>query len=702
MKDDILTQALINFNTVQDALQIERAKCTEARRFCWVKGAQWESWGAEQFENKPMFEINKSQLAVTRINNEYRENRISVTFLPEDGTVSEESTESLNSLYRDSEKSSSSAYIDNAFLEGITGGIGAWRVRSEYEDDYSDDNDFQEIKFEPIYDADSSVFFDLGSKRQNKSDATECWVISSIPKKQYIEKYEDNPASWPKYNYLRAFDWTVNDVVYIGEYYHVEEKTEIIRWFGSITGDEKRVTPDQFKDADFMDELTATGYTLSRKKPIKRLRVHKYIMSGGKILEDCGYIAGPRIPIVIYYAKYMYIDNIERASGHIEVCMDSQRLLNMQRSKLAEISSLSSIEKPIFYPAQVLGHEHRWAQDNIQNYPYMLINPTYDQNGQFIPGGQVGSTKAPELPPAMAALLQLTDTDLGDLLGNQQNGEMVKSNQGDIATELIQSQIAMQTSGYMSNLAIALEWSAKIWLGMAKELYVDPGRKMKGVTTSDKPKQIELMKPTIASDGSIDYENNFVAIKNMDVVVEIGPSSASKRSATEKGLVGLLRIVPDQETQAVLSSMIMANSEGEGMGELRPYFRDKLIKLGAITPTKDEAAKIADQQKAAADQPAEPDANTKFLEASATEAEAKAQNYKAQTLKILKEVEQVHAQTQLTLANAKKAEADALSIVAELDMAKREHFMDTVERLGVDESQPEPATEAINNIEETE
>jgi hypothetical protein len=60
---------------------------------------------------------------------------------------------------------------DNAFEEAVGGGIGAWRLRTVYEDDEDEDNDRQRIMFEPIFDADSSVFFDLNSKRQDKSDA---------------------------------------------------------------------------------------------------------------------------------------------------------------------------------------------------------------------------------------------------------------------------------------------------------------------------------------------------------------------------------------------------------------------------------------------------------------------------------------------------------------------------------------------------
>ena len=44
-----------------------------------------------------------------------------------------------------------------------------------------DEDDRQRIRFEPIYDADSSIYFSLGAKRQDKSDAKSCYVLIFVP-----------------------------------------------------------------------------------------------------------------------------------------------------------------------------------------------------------------------------------------------------------------------------------------------------------------------------------------------------------------------------------------------------------------------------------------------------------------------------------------------------------------------------------------
>ena len=193
---DIHTEALRDFDNIQTAMRDERIQCLEDRRFYSIAGAQWEGPLEEQFENKPRFEVNKIALSVMRIINEYRNNRITVDFVPKDGSTDVELASTCDALYRASEQDSGAdeAY-DNAFEEAVGGGFGAWRLRNIYVDEEDDESDEQKIVFEPIYDADSSVFFDLDAKRQDKGDATRCFVITSMTRESYKAKYDDDPLT---------------------------------------------------------------------------------------------------------------------------------------------------------------------------------------------------------------------------------------------------------------------------------------------------------------------------------------------------------------------------------------------------------------------------------------------------------------------------------------------------------------------------
>jgi len=678
---NIHAEALAEFDNIQSALRDERLQCLADRRFYSLAGSQWEGPLGEQFENKPKMEVNKVHLAVIRIINEYRNNRITVDFVSKEGEEYDKLADACDGLYRaDEQDSVADEAYDNAFEEAVGGGFGAWRLRTVYEDDEDPDDDRQRIKIEPIYDADSSVFFDLEAKRQDKSDAKRCFVITSMTREAYKDAWGDDPSDWPKLIHQYEFDWCTPDVVYVAEYYRVEESSELVRIFRNIAGEEERYTQADFdSDEALEDSLAAVGTVEVRQKRYKTRKVRKYILSGGKVLDDCGYIAGKCIPIVPVYGKRWFVDNVERCMGHVRLAKDAQRLKNMQLSKLGEISALSSVEKPILTPEQVAGHQVMWAEDNLRDYPYLLINPITDASGNQQVAGPVAYTKSPNIPPAMAALLQVTEQDMQDILGNPQNADKMVSNISGKAVEMIQQRLDMQTFIYMSNFSKGMRRCGEIWLSMAREVYGEEGRRMKTVAQTGEVGNVELMKPTIDTEtGEVVLENDLSEAK-FDVSVEVGPSSSSKRAATVRALTGMLQISDDPETKQVLQAMAMMNMEGEGIGDIRQFFRKRLVSMGVIKPTEEEAAMMAEQTQ---NQPQDP--NAIYLQAAAEEAVAKAAQARANTVK--------------TVADAELSRARTVETLAKVDMQSTDHALNLAREIGgavANQSQEMPQSNMI-------
>ena len=640
------SEALHQFNDIQTALRDERLQCLQDRRFYSLCGAQWEGPLYDQYENKPKFEVNKIMLAVIRIVNEYRNNRITVDYVSKDGTDNARLAEVCDGLYRADEQASvaDEAY-DNAFEEAVGGGIGAWRLRTVYEDEENDEDDRQRIRMEPIFDADSSVFFDLNAKRQDKSDAKYAFVVTSMTRESYKETYNDDPTDWPKIIHQYEFDWATPDVVFVAEYYKIEEKTETIRIFEAIDGTEERYTAADFENDETLEEtLMAIGTTEVRQKRVKRMRVRKYIMSGGRVLEDAGYIAGKNIPIVVVYGKRWFVDNVERCMGAVRLAKDAQRLKNMQLSKLGEISALSSVEKPIMLPEQVAGHQLMWAEDNLRDYPYLLVNPVTGADGSTQITGPVAYTRSAAIPPAMAALLQITEQDMQDILGNPQGADKIVSGVSGKAVEMIQTRVDMQTFIYMSNFAKGMKRCGEIWLSMAKEIYVENKRKMKTIAPTGESSMVELMKPVIDTETGAMVMENDLSTATFDVVAEVGPSSSSKRAATVRALTGMLQITTDPETAQVLTAMAMMNMEGEGVGDANAYFRKKLLRMGVVQPTDDEAQELMAEMQG---KPQDP--NAMYLQAAAEGELAKAAKARADTVETVASAELKRAQTLETL-----------------------------------------------------
>lgn len=670
-KADILEEVLRKVGRAQTVSRDERKMALQDRRFNSILGAMWEGNFEQQFQNKPKFEVNKIQLSTTRILNEYRANRIGVEFIPKYGNDNPQLIDACAGLYRaDEQDGRGEEAFDNGFEEGINGGIGAWRLRTEYVRD-DDESDEQRIIFDPINDADTCVYFDLDAKRQDKSDAKWGCILTAHQRRDYETEYDDdtsiwgNIASFPKYITENYNDWLTPDVVYIAQFYRVEEVSTPYVWYKGLNGDIQKFEADKV-DADKKKELIATGFKKTKSKSIKVRRIRKFTCSAGKLLKDGGYIAGKEIPIVVYYGKRWWIDNVERSAGHVRYAKDAQRLKNMQLSKLAEISALSSVEKPIFTPAQILGHSTMWERDNIENYPFLLINAVTGADGQPMAIGPQAYTKSPPVPQSLAALLQLTEQDIQDILGNQEAGEQVQANQSGIAVELIQEKLDMQSYIYISNFEKAMKRSGEIWLSMAKDVYIEDRRKMKTLDKSGKMGTLELKQPIVSKTTGVPTIGNDLTEANFDCVAKAGPNTASKRANLTKQMAGMLQFIQDPQTISILVSMIMMNIEGEGVEDVRKYFRQRLLQMGVVTPTPEEQK---DLQAQAANQ--QPDPQTTYLNAAAAEAKATAASKVADMELTAAKVELTKAQAAAAVKGMQSTEIEnALKVIDSLTAAQ--------------------------------
>jgi hypothetical protein len=285
-----------------------------------------------------------------------------------------------------------------------------------------------------------------------------------------------------------------------------------------------------------------------------------------------------------------------------------------------------------------------WAEDNIKDYPYLLVNPITGPNGEQTISGPIAYTKSPQIPPAMAALLQITETDMQDILGNPQGADKMVSGMSGKAVEMIQTRVDMQAFIYMSNFAKGMKRCGEIWLSMARDIYVEDKRKMKTIALTGESSVVELMKPAIDTETGAMVMENDLSAATFDVVAEVGPSSSSKKQATVRALTGMIQLTQDPETANVLTAMAMMNMEGEGLSDTNAYFRKKLLRMGVVKPTEEEAQELMAEMQG---KPQDP--NAMYLQAAAEEATAKAAQARASTVKTVADAELSRAKTLETL-----------------------------------------------------
>lgn len=650
---DIHREALAEFSDIWAVQEPIRHECFEDRRFSDERGAQWEGALGEQFANKPRFEVNKTHLAIQRIVNDIRNNPVSVNFVSKDMDDASKTAEACNSLMRaDMQDSDGEDCEINAVQEAVKGGFGAYRLRADYEDEDDPQEERQRIIWETINDADLSVFYDLDARRMDKSDARRCFVLVPYTYSAYKDEFGDEPTSWPTDTSSNwgSFKWVTANTVWVAEYYR---KTERKYWEVTFTGPADSVEVVRLDDLDEekANDLSVRGFTETSRRRVSEKTVKKYIMDGREVKEDAGEVPGGVIPVIPVYGKQFFLDGIEHCTGHVRNAKDPQRLVNMTRSKVAEIAMFSSVEKPIFAGEQIAVHQQLWADDDVNDYKYLLAEPLRNANGDIAHIGPLSYTKPPQVPPALAALIQVTEQDLSDVLGNQQNGEQVVSNIAAKTVEMVQEKLDMQTFIYADNFAKAKKRAAQVWLCMARVLYGEKGRKMRGIDDAGDESVIEIGRPVKKPDSGMVFEND-IANAEMRIVAEVGPSTSTKRKGMVHTLAQIMAVTSDPETKAVLEGLVLMNVEGDGMRDVNAWARKRLVKAGAIEPTEQEA-----QDMAQAAQNAKPDANQQYLEAAAQEAAAKAGKAAADT-------ELTKAKTLETLSNIENANTDqALAIL---------------------------------------
>jgi hypothetical protein len=176
---------------------------------------------------------------------------------------------------------------------------------------------------------------------------------------------------------------------------------------------------------------------------------------------------------------------------------------------------------------------------------------------------------------------------------------------------------------------------------------------MKTIAPTGDSNVVELMKPMIDTETGAMVMENDLSTATFDVVAEVGPSSSSKRAATVRALTGMLQITTDPETAQVLTAMAMMNMEGEGVGDANAYFRKKLLRMGVVQPTEDEAQELMAEMQG---KPQDP--NAMYLQAAAEEATAKAAKARADTVETVASAELKRAQTIKTLSEVEMETQD--------------------------------------------
>lgn len=614
-----------DFERGRNQIEEQRDMCNDDIRFVTTPAAQWEGFLREQFSNRPRFELDMISQAINRFFGEWLTNRFSVKYRPENGAADKEAN-ILSGLYRKDERRCGGDFaIDNAVLEGIQGGMGAWKITTEYVDEEDEENEEQKIVFEPVYSAHASLVWDPNAKRMDKADAKWCFILHELDSESLQEQFPDaDLASFSHVNDRREFNWNSNTNTYfIAERYGiVEKKTKAIIYKHPVTGEKRTYFKEEIEDV--LDDLSDMGFEFVSEKRVKRRTVEKCILGGSsEYLEKPQIIPGKSIPIIPFYAYWTYTDGQEFFWGLVRKLKDAQRLFNMQVSSLAEIAATSVKQVPIFYPEQVSGHENNWSQAHLGKKNYQLVNPMRDLQGNILPHTQ-GMVSPPIVDPALGALLDVTANHVQKETGVAPQ-QVNDPDASGVAINAAAQLVNMNTQSIMKNIQKANMRSGQIYREIAADVYSEPTM-MTLLEEDDTESTVQLFDSAIDKDtGKLIFLND-ITKGQFEVVVDVGPAYATRRQETVSDLNKIMDTLAStqegQEYMPILLGMLVENMEGTNLDDLKDFNNKKMLAGGMKEAKTDEdKAYVAQIQ---AEQENAQEANPMMVAAQAEQTKAQA------------------------------------------------------------------------------
>jgi hypothetical protein len=508
-----------------------RKRWTEDLKFANAdpdNGYQWEEKLKKSRESdaKPCLTINKVKQHNRQITNDARQNKPSVRVSPVDSGADPETAEIINGIIRHIEANSSAdtAY-DTAAEHAVDGGIGYWRIVTDYCDAESFDQDIY------IKRVKNPLTVVLGRHNEaDGSDAREGWVFEDISKTEFKRLYPD--ADPVAYDSSIADHWNTEDSIRVCEYYEITDEKD------TLVANEDGTTflLSTIEDKALVKEIKKSGL---KTRNVSKPKLTWYKLAGdGQKLEERPQL-GKYIPIVKVVGEEVEIDGKIERKGHTRGMKDAQRMYNYNSSASVEYGALQTKVPWIIAGEAVAGYEEYWDTANTTNHSRLTWN-AYDENGQQLP--------KPERPtPPAPAMLYLegmrTASEELKMASGQYDASMgAKSNEtSGRAIIARQREGDTATFHFIDNVARAIKYTGKILVDLIPKIY-DTERVVRIIGedgTDDKVKinpQLEgAYQEKKDASGKIEKIYN-PGVGRYDVTVTVGPSYSTKRQEAQLAL----------------------------------------------------------------------------------------------------------------------------------------------------------------------
>jgi hypothetical protein len=599
-----------------------------------------------------MLTINRLFQFRNQIINEIRQNRPGIKIRPVDDKADKETAEIMQGLVRHIQDSSKAdiAY-DTAAEWQVDTGLGYFRIITDY---CEDDSFNQDIVIKRVVDP-NKVYYDPESTEPDGSDARWAFVIEDWALDEFKTEYPDVDVTAFKDGVTGDRQgWFGKDFVRVAEYFEIESKPRALVQLQDGSTAWKDEIPEEYQELIIAE----------RKSNDKRCKWYK--IGGDKILEQTE-LPTSFIPVIPVLGNEVWVEGKRHVHGLTRFAKDPARQYNYMQSANTEVMALAPRAPYIAAEGQLDGYEQEWAMANRHNLSVLTYNPV-SFGGTVIgaPQRQQPVTTNPGFESAMMRAVDDMKSSMGIFDASLGNRE---SNQSGKAILSQQRQANIGNFHFSDNLNRSIKQAGRIIIEMIPKIY-DTQRVIRILGEDDSPKQVKLnpeqLQPKIEvpnEKGGVDTIYN-LNIGKYDLVVDTGPSYATKRQEAAESMMSLVQA--DPQVLQIAGDVIVRNMDWPGADEiadrikamLPPQIQQEMKSEEDGQPQVDPQVQQQMQQMADMVEHLSQELKAAQAKAESDEDKLDIERFKAQTdrMKVIAELEQKGALTdaqlhQLALAN---------------------------------------------------
>ena len=593
----------------------ERESSGKQRTF--MLDTMWDDKIKQSMARRYLGEFDQITPILDQITGEMTNSEFAIEVSPAGGGATEATAETYAGLIRNIENISNADQIYSAVGEAmVMCGIDGFEIKQKFLDANTFD---QDLVMEPVSDWYKSVWFDVASIKQDKSDAMWGVKLQELPMANYLKQFpEGSKVSVPDNIDTMSTDNTNNqisdDSVIVGQLYY--KKPKDIKLVQMNTGS---VFEDNEKFRSTLEERQAAGETIVGERTRKSWKIFSRMFDGSDWLKDEQETVFTYVPLIPSYGNYAIHNSKTKFSGKTKKLMDAQRGINFALSGMTEDAGLSGKDDIWMTDKQSEGQDY--STMNIDRKGVRIYNT--DEDSKAPPFRVTAPQGSPQLQSAILnfqGMLQQT--------GNMDDPSMGQ-NPGLQSGVAIDSLIGQSNNGnvkWFKSMEICICHAYRVLVDAIPRVY-DSTRQQRILGEDGTDKTVPL-NSNIFVDGKI-VEQNDLSKGVYDVTCNMGATFRNQQEKESERLMQILAI--DPQAIELSRDVFYKNQSGPGMNTLAKRSRKQGIQSGLIGPeewTEEEQAEQQQLQEQQANQ--EPQEDPLMIAARAEELKGQADMTQAQ------------------------------------------------------------------------